>query len=349
MNFENTNIKETKEEGKVESTSEVQDTISKAEAFEKAQADLASSKKVEESKAEEGEGKVESTSEVQDTISKAEAFEKAQADLASSKKVEESKAEEGVGAAQKKIYKFKEGSVGVTVEVDGNQAERIKIPEGLQKLNISVEDIKKLNEGLEDSTAIKSYNSMVLLLAEKLGKSIESQNPSSKDHKLFKNSINLKIKSFLEEEKMDNRILSLRMLVKNANVFGSTNHLDGISNRISKATGYKETNFWSKLVGNKKNLDNIYEQMIADLAKTIGVDSNFVQEVNQAVRSGEKYNENNYSKSTKRAIDDGRTYSGSAGTTGSIIKEAEFVVNFDNIDSKYSDLKSAENKYKKAA
>jgi len=308
MNFENTNIKETKEEGKVESTSEVQDTISKAEAFEKAQADLASSKKV-----------------------------------------EESKAEEGVGAAQKKIYKFKEGSVGVTVEVDGNQAERIKIPEGLQKLNISVEDIKKLNEGLEDSTAIKSYNSMVLLLAEKLGKSIESQNPSSKDHKLFKNSINLKIKSFLEEEKMDNRILSLRMLVKNANVFGSTNHLDGISNRISKATGYKETNFWSKLVGNKKNLDNIYEQMIADLAKTIGVDSNFVQEVNQAVRSGEKYNENNYSKSTKRAIDDGRTYSGSAGTTGSIIKEAEFVVNFDNIDSKYSDLKSAENKYKKAA
>lgn len=302
MNFENTNVKETKEEGKVESTNEVQDTISKAEAFEKAQADLDSSKKV-----------------------------------------EESKAKEGVGAAQKKIYKFKEGSVGVTVEVDDNQAERIKIPEGLQKLNISVEDIKKLNEGLEDSTAIKSYNSMVLLLAEKLGKSMESQNI------LFKNSINKKIESFLDGQKMDNRILSLKVLVDNANTFGSSRHVDVISNKISKATGYKEANVWSKLVGNKKNLDNVYEQMITDLAKTIGVDSNFVQEANQAVRAGEKYNKHNYSKRTSEAIESGRTHSGSAGTVGSIIKEAEFVIDFDKIDSKYSDLKSVENKYKKAA
>jgi len=44
MNFENTNVKETKEESKVESTNEAQDTISKAEALEKAQADLASAK-----------------------------------------------------------------------------------------------------------------------------------------------------------------------------------------------------------------------------------------------------------------------------------------------------------------
>lgn len=53
MNFENTNVKETKEEGKVESTNEVQDTISKAEAFERAQADLASAKEKDASVSEE--------------------------------------------------------------------------------------------------------------------------------------------------------------------------------------------------------------------------------------------------------------------------------------------------------
>ncbi|HOZ53500.1 MAG TPA: hypothetical protein PK142_02380 [bacterium] len=53
MNFENTNVKETKEESKVESTNEVQDTISKAEAFEMAQADLASAKEKDASVSEE--------------------------------------------------------------------------------------------------------------------------------------------------------------------------------------------------------------------------------------------------------------------------------------------------------
>lgn len=43
MNFEKIDVKE-KQEGKVEGTNEVQDTISKAEAFEKAQADLSSAK-----------------------------------------------------------------------------------------------------------------------------------------------------------------------------------------------------------------------------------------------------------------------------------------------------------------
>ncbi len=89
--------------------------------------------------------------------------------------------------------------------------------------------------------------------------------------------------------------------------------------------------------------------MITDLAKTIGVDSNFVQEANQAVRDGEKYNDLHYSKGTSETVKSGKTHSGSAGTVGSIIKEAEFVIDFDKIDSKYSDLKSVENKYKKAA
>lgn len=284
---------------------------------------------------------------------KAKAVEMAQDELKKESKADKGIAKDKIAKIIKTVIEMGDGRV--TIEKYSKQAqkqeaemEKIEVSEGLKMLNISEKDIEELKKGSENLTDYQKYNKMTVLLAKLIHDSFPGLEKGLYDEKRLKgNKLNIeenltlpksvenKLNSVMQREEFQNgeELLSLERLIANSNSKGTSTHVDGIDSKIKKLTGYQEDGALKKFFNNS-NKPDIYKQMTEDLAREIGFDMKEFEKISEIVKAGEKYNKSHYSKRAKKAVEEGRTYGGSSGTEGSIMKDPEYLINVDLLSKK---------------